>query len=129
MFNRFPEPTSHSFILEFLKCRAPHNTKADRQVGYILDLMKLDVPDLFCYQQSGTSIPGENFKKHLQTYIATSGLSLRKELLRRVDAIMVSWSLQSKRKGTCNHMTLCLSLNCCFRIAYMIPLMVFKTSF
>ena len=66
------------------------------QVGYILDLMKLDVPDLFCYQQSGTSIPGESFKRHLQTYIATSGLPLRKELLRRVDAIMVSWSLKSK---------------------------------
>ena len=100
MFNRFPEPPSHSFILEFLTYRAFYYIKAEKQVGYILDLMKLDVPGLFCYHQGDTSAPGpaECFQKHLQTHIATSGLPLRKELLRRVDAIMVSQSMQSCSK-------------------------------
>ena len=62
---------------------------------YILDLMKLDVPGLFCDHGSDTSAasPGECFKKHLQTHIAASGSTIRKDLLKHVDAIMVSWSM------------------------------------
>ena len=76
--------------MEFLTYRAYCYVQAEKQVGYILDLMKLDVPGLFCDHGSDTSAPGECFKKHLQTHIATSGLPTRKELLKRVDAIMVS---------------------------------------
>ena len=104
VFNRFPKPPSHSFILDFLTYRACCYAKAEKQVEYILDLMKLDVPGLFC-DPSDTSAaspgecdtsaasPGECFKKHLRTHVATSGSTLRKDLLKHVDAIMVSWSM------------------------------------
>ena len=58
-------------------------------MDFILDLMKLDVPDLFYDIQGRTSVPGASFKEYLHQYIASNGLS--KELLKRVDKIMVSW--------------------------------------
>ena len=61
---------------------------------YILDLVKLDVPNLFIgpafetATQSDTSVPGEKFKEHLHSYIASN--DLQRELLKNVDVIMVS---------------------------------------
>ena len=89
MFHRFPEPKSHNFILEFLVSESTYYTEANKQVVFVLDLMKLDVPCLFYDRQDETSVPGENFKEYLHLYIASSGLS--KELLNRMDTIMVSW--------------------------------------
>lgn len=57
-------------------------------MDFILDLMKLDVPGLFCNRQGHASDPSELFKGRLHEYIASNGLSI--ELLKCVDNIMVS---------------------------------------
>jgi len=57
-------------------------------VDYILDLMKLDVPGLFCNRQGHASDPSDHFKGRLHEYIAANGLS--RDLLKCVDTIMVS---------------------------------------
>lgn len=80
---------NHNFILEFLVSESTCYTEANKQVVFILDLMKLDVPDLFYDRQGQTSVPGENFKEYLQQYIHPSALS--EKLLKCMDTIMVSW--------------------------------------
>ena len=88
-FYRFPEPKAHTFILEFILLESTYYAEANKRVAFILDIMKLDVPDLFCDQRGDTSPPGETFKVYLHGYIASSGLS--RDLLKCVDTIMVSW--------------------------------------
>ena len=89
LFVRFQEPKDHTFILEFLLSESSCYVEANKQVAFILDLMKLDVPNLFCERRGGTSITGESFKGNLHAYIASSGLS--RDLPKCVDIIMVSW--------------------------------------
>lgn len=61
---------------------------------YILDLVKLDVPNLFIGPpletgiQGDSSVPAEKFMEHLHSYIASN--DLQRELLKNVDVIMVS---------------------------------------
>ena len=61
---------------------------------YILDLMKLDVPNLFIGPPDdtdiscGTGVPSEKFMKDLHSYIDSNELS--RELLGNLDSIMVS---------------------------------------
>ena len=123
-FHRYPEPNDHGFILEFLLSEAFFYAKINKQVKYILDIMKLDVPNLFTGPPSNPgipSIPGAKFKEHLHSYIATNDLP--RELLKNVDVIMVSpcpsFCLLSFTIFMCSH----------FRIEYIPPLMVFKTIF
>jgi len=87
-FYRFPEPKAHTFILEFILLESTYYAEANKRVAFILDIMKLDVPDLFCDQRGDTSPPGETFKMYLHGYIASSCLS--RDLLKCVDTIMVS---------------------------------------
>ena len=87
-FFRFRDPNEHGFILDFLFSKAAIYAELKQPVKYILDVMKLDVPNLFTDSQSGTSGPGENFKELLHSYIASNGL--QRELLKNVDVIMVS---------------------------------------
>jgi len=91
LFYRFPEPESHRFILEFVQYQSffyTGYTEANKPVAFFLDLMKLNVPELFCEQQGHTSVPGERFKRYLHQYVGSTGLS--KELFKYVDTIMVS---------------------------------------
>ena len=97
-FYRFPEPKAHTFILEFILLESTYYAEANKRVAFILDIMKLDVPDLFCDQRGDTSPPGETFKVYLHGYIASSGLS--RDLLKCVDTIMVSWVSNSSSNHT-----------------------------
>ena len=75
--------------MDFISSKALSSYAESRQpVKYILDVMKLDVPNLFTAPQS---VPGEKLKEHLHSYIASNGLS--RELLKNVDTIMVSLCL------------------------------------
>ena len=77
--------------MDFISSKALFYAELKQPVKYILDVMKLDVPNLFTAPQSDTSVPGEKLKEHLHSYIASNGLS--RDLLRNVDAIMVSLCL------------------------------------
>ena len=94
IFYRSPEPSTHGFILQYLSSEAYCYAVSSKPVIYILDLVKLDVPNLFIgpafetATQSDTSVPGEKFKEHLHSYIASN--DLQRELLKNVDVIMVS---------------------------------------
>ena len=92
-FHRLPASNSHGFILQFLVSKASFYTEAEKPVTYILDLMKLDVPNLFASPPHSIS---ETFKENLHTYISSTGLS--RELVNNVDSIMVSWL----RTNLCN---------------------------
>ena len=83
--NRCPESDSHGFILQFLFSEAAVYAKADKAGTFILDLMKLDVPNLFA---SPPHFISENFKENLHSYIIANSLS--KELQKSVESIMVS---------------------------------------
>jgi len=83
---RSPEPKAHTFILEFILLESTYYAEANKRIAFILDIMKLDVPDLFCDQRGDTSPPGETFKVNLHGYIASSGCS--RDLLKCVDTIM-----------------------------------------
>ena len=83
--NRYPESDSHGFILEFLLSEAAVYAKADKAGTFILDLMKLDVPNLFA---SPPHFISESFKKNLHGYIIANSLS--GELQENVEGIMVS---------------------------------------
>ena len=92
--NRIPDSNSQGFILQFLMSdEASLYTKAGKPVAFVLDLMKLDVPDLFASSPHSTT--SERFQKDLHTYISSNGLS--RDLLENVDKIMVS-----------NHHILCM---------------------
>ena len=92
-FYRFPEPKAHTFILEFILLESTYYAEANKRVAFILDIMKLDVPDLFCDQRGDTSILGESFKKNLHSYIASRGLS--RDLLKCVNHVMVSCEIRN----------------------------------
>lgn len=80
--------------MDFLFSKAAIYAKLKQPVKYILDVMELDVPNLFTDSKSGTggiSVPGKNFKELLHSYIASNGL--QRELLKKVDVIMVSLCL------------------------------------
>ena len=64
-------------------------TEAGKPVAFILDLMKLDVPDLFASPvvTPPHNTTSESFQKTLHTYISSNGLS--RDLLKNVDKIMV----------------------------------------
>ena len=83
--NRYPESDNHSFILQFLLSEAAVYAKADKAGTFLLDLMKLDVPNLFACPPRFIS---ESFKKNLHSYIIANDLS--RELLKNVESIMVS---------------------------------------
>ena len=91
---RSPEPSKHGFLIAYLSSEAILYVRSKKPVRYILDLMKLHVPNLFTGPPddtgilSGTNDPGEKFKEHLHSYIASNGLP--RELLRNLDTIMVS---------------------------------------
>ena len=84
-FDRFPESNSHGFILQFLLSEAAFYAEASKAGTFILDLMKLDVPNLFASPPHST---GESFKKELHRYILEKRLS--RELQKNVESIMVS---------------------------------------
>ena len=85
--NRVPDSNSQGFILQFLMSdEASLYTAAGKPVAFVLDLMKLDVPDLFASPPHNTT--SERFQKNLHTYISTNGLS--RDLLKNVDKLMVS---------------------------------------
>jgi len=77
---------------------ASYYSEANKPVAYILDLMRLDVPDLFCNRRGDIGVTGESFKGYLHEYIASSGLS--RDLLKCVDIIMVSWFSNSSNNHT-----------------------------
>ena len=83
--NRYPESKNHGFILEFLLSEADHYAEARKAGTFILDLMKLDVPNLFA---SPPHFISESFKKNLHSYIVANNLSI--ELQKSVESIMVS---------------------------------------
>ena len=89
-FHRFPASNSHGFILQFLVSTASFYTEAEKPVAYILDLMKLDVANLFASPPLSIS---EKFKENLHIYISSNGLS--RGLVNNVDCIIVSWLLNS----------------------------------
>ena len=75
--------------MDFLFSKAAIYAKLKQPVKYILDVMELDVPNLFTDSKSGTggiSVPGKNFKELLHSYIASNGL--QRELLKKVDVIL-----------------------------------------
>ena len=82
--NRYPESDSHGFILDFLLSEAAVYAKAGKAGTFLLDLMKLDVPNLFACPPHSTS---ESFKKNLHSYFAND---LSRELQKNVESIMVS---------------------------------------
>ena len=85
--NRVPDASSQGFILQFLMSdEASLYTEAGKRVAFVLDLMKLDVPDLFASPPHNTT--SERFQENLHAYISKEGLS--KDLLENVDKIMVS---------------------------------------
>ena len=84
-FNRNPESNSHDFILQFLLSEAAFYAEASKAGTFFLDLMKLDVPNLFASPPHST---GESFKKKLHLYISEN--SLPRELQKNVESIMVS---------------------------------------
>ena len=94
LFYRSPDPSTHGFILQYLSSEAYCYAVSSKPVIYILDLVKLDVPNLFIGPplETGTqddiSVPAEKFKEHLHSYIASN--DLQRELLKNVDVIMVS---------------------------------------
>ena len=126
---RSPEPSTHGFIIDYLSSEAILYVRSEKPVRYILHLMKLDVPNLFTGPPddpgvlSGTSNPGEKFKEHLHSYIASNGLS--RELLRNLDTIMVSLCKVNSQIVWC--LNLCACPN--FRVMYVPSLMVFKILF
>ena len=93
LFYRSPEPKDHNCILEFIMSESAYYAEANKPVAFILDLVKLDVPDLFCDQRGDTSILGESFKKNLHSYIASRGLS--RDLLKCVNHVMVSCEIRN----------------------------------
>ena len=92
--HRWPEPRRHGFILHYLSSEATSYVRSSKPVGYILDLMKLDVPKLFIGPPDdtgiscATSVPSEKFMQDLHSYIDSNELS--RELLGNLDSIMVS---------------------------------------
>ena len=84
-FDRSPGSNSHDFILQFLLSEAAFYAEASKAGTFILDLMKLDVPNLFASPPHST---GESFKKDLHLYIFANTLS--RELQKNVESIMVS---------------------------------------
>ena len=92
--HRLPEPSKHGFIIDYLSSEANVYVRSSKPVRYILDLMKLDVPNLFVGPpvdtgtSCGTSVPSEKFTEDLHFYIDSNELS--RELLRNFDSIMVS---------------------------------------
>ena len=84
-FDRSSESNSHGFILQFLLSEAAFYAKASKAGAFILDLMKLDVPNLFASPPHST---GESCKKELHRYILKERLS--RELQKNVESIMVS---------------------------------------
>ena len=83
-FDRSPGSNSHDFILQFLLSEAAFYAEASKAGTFILDLMKLDVPNLFASPPHST---GESFKKDLHLYITNS---LSREFPKNVESIMVS---------------------------------------
>lgn len=86
-FHRFPASNSHGFIQQFLVSKASFYTEAEKPVTYILDLLNLDVPNLFASPPHSIS---ETFQENLHIYISSTGLS--RALVNNVDNIIVSWS-------------------------------------
>ena len=84
ILNRFPESKDHDFILQFLLFEATLYAEAGKAGMFILDVMKLDVPNLFASPPHSTS---ENFKKNLHSYIFAQSLST--ELQKNLETIMV----------------------------------------
>ena len=92
--HRSPEPRRHGFIIDYLSSEAIYYVRLSKPVRYILDLLKLDVPNLFIGPPDdtgiscATSVPSIKFMQDLHSYIDSNELS--RELLENLDGIMVS---------------------------------------
>ena len=94
---RFTDAQHHKFLLEFIKSVAMCYKNQDRAKDFILDLLHLDVPDLFVTDNEGStstlqsdilssSVPDE-FSNFLADYIQRN--NLQETILGEVETIWV----------------------------------------
>ena len=97
VYLRFKDAQHHNFLLEFLKSVAKCYLEQGRAKDFIIDLLSLDVPDLFKMETEGStstihsdilsnSVPDE-FMQFLTVYIQRN--HLQEAILADVDQIWV----------------------------------------